>query len=46
MYTDRMNVLVNDIELLKYIGIKLKLYSIKSLIKKDFIVNLYIIMNT
>ena len=43
-----MNVLADNDELLntlKY-GIKLKLYSIKNLIKEGFIVNLYIIMNT
>ena len=47
MHTDHKNVLANDNELLKYkYGIKSKLYSIKNLIKKGFIVNLYIIMST
>ena len=37
--------IMNYYNTLKY-GIKLKLYSITSLIKKGFIVNLHIIMNT
>ena len=43
-----MNVLVNDNELLKYIEMWNKIESLlnKNLIKKGFIVNLHIIMNT
>ena len=45
-YTNHMNVLTNDNELLKDIEIWLRFYSIKNLIKRGFLLNLYIIMNT
>ena len=44
-----MNVLANNNELLKYIEVWNKieaLFNKKNLIKKGFMVNLYIIMNT
>ena len=41
-----MNVLTDNDELLKYVEIWNKLYSIKSLIKKGCIIDLYMIMNT
>ena len=48
LYTNHMNVLANDNELLKYIEIwnKIEFLSNKNLIKKGFIVNVHIIMNT
>ena len=39
LYTDRMNVLAHDNDTLKY-GKRLKLFSIKNLIRKGSIVNL------
>ena len=44
LYTNHMNVLANDNELLKYIEIWNKIEALFS--KKNFIVNLYIIMIT
>ena len=48
LYTDRMNVLANDHELLKYTEIWNKIEDLfnKTLIKKGCIISLYIIMNT